>query len=127
MFSREIIEHAEAAGVTPDVFAERVDIALATGQSRTEAIASAYLELAVSGFNVYAAFCFDSERTEEEDAMCERDADIPVPWELTEPEEMYAESVKNRRLQESKMRPRNFTKGEQGSQRGPSDNDKEGA
>lgn len=126
MFSPEIIGHAKAVGVTPEAFAARVDIAMATGQSRAEAMATAYLELAAPGFNASAAFCVDSEQTEE-DAVCERDIDIPAPWNLTEPEEMYAESVKNLRLQESKMRLRNSTKGEQGSQRGPLHDGKEDA
>lgn len=126
MFSPRIIEHAKALGVTPDAFATQVDIAMAMGQSRAEAIATAYLHFADRGLDAYAAICCESEQPEEE-AVCERDTDIPAPWELTEPEEMYAESVKNRRLQESRMRPLNSAEDEQRSQRGPLHGGKEDA
>lgn len=131
VFSREIAEHAKALGVTPDAFATQVDIAMAMGQSRAEAIATVYLHFASPGFDAYAEIRFDSEQAEE-DAACQLDADIPAPWEPTEPEEMYAESVKNRRLHKSGTRPPNSAKGKQPSrmrsQRDPlHDDGKEGA
>lgn len=126
MFSREIIEHAKALGVTPDVFATQVDIAMAMGQSRVEAIATAYLHFADPGLEAYEAIYCEPEQPEDE-AVCERDVYIPTPWELTEPEDMYAESVRNHRLQESVRRLRNSAENEQLSQRGPFHDGKEGA
>lgn len=130
MFDQNIIQCAKSLGVTPETFAAKVDTVMATGHSLAEAIATAYLQFAAPGFDAYAEIRFDSEQAEE-DAACQLDADIPAPWEPTEPEEMYAESVKNRRLHKSGTRPPNSAKGKQPSrirsQRGPLHDGKEDA
>lgn len=126
MFDQNIIQCAKSLGVTPETFTAKVDTVMATGHSLAEAIATAYLQFAAPGFDAYAEIRFDSEQAEE-DAACQLDADIPVPWELTEPEEMYAESVKNRRLQESSIRLLNSAEDKQRSQRDPLHDGKEDA